>query len=57
MYEDPDNFTSPARHNWTYNLWQLGQHRVLIRCGIHVYTMEEHRKVNGLFLSCKFTAG
>ena len=35
MYEDPKDFESPKKGNVTYNLWQLGKFRVLVRCGVH----------------------
>ena len=37
MFEDPDKFEQPKTGNVTYNLWQLGNHRVVIRCGYHGY--------------------
>lgn len=35
MYEEQEGYKCPAQHNVTYNLWKLGHHKVLIRCGIH----------------------
>ena len=37
MFEDPSEFEPTATGNVTYNLWQLGNHRVVIRCGYHGY--------------------
>ena len=33
--EKPEDFQSPDNHNVTYNLWQLGNIPLIIRCSLH----------------------
>lgn len=40
-YETWSDYQPPQKGNVTYNLWQLGPHRVLVRCGVHCVSFKD----------------
>ena len=46
MFENMADYQQPISDNVTYNLWQVGQQRVLIRCGYHGYLRHKQQSTS-----------